>query len=171
MLEKLYNQYRKGNKPRFASRFYNWIGRTFIGTPAELGLENLRPDHEAQFYMVKTDRLPPEDKTQAEAWSKAAIQPNIKRVSMLSEVGRGAFYVAVVLVIALCAGAWGLGLSKKGVEKFTSSDTQGEEASQPQQSKTTVEDCNKVALMIQNGEVSKDSMPPAFIKRCNELTN
>lgn len=171
MLEKLYYQYRSGKKPRFASRLYNWLGRTFIGTPEELGAKNLRPDHDAHFHLVKVDRLAPEDKEDFEVWSKSAVQPNIMRTSMLPEVARGTFYCAVALVCAMCVIVWFFNLGAAGVNKLTngSSDTGDQETSGPAP-RMTLEKCNDLAQLLQSGEVSRDMVPMATVKACQQLT-
>lgn len=57
ILDKLFLQYKKNNKPWFGSLWMNLHGRFLIGDPKKLGLDNFNPDLLKTYYYDKVDRF------------------------------------------------------------------------------------------------------------------
>ena len=174
LLEKLYTQFQKGDKPLFGSRFYNFLGRTFIGRPQDVGLTDLRPDLEQQFYFIPTDRKPPDSKAAFEAWSKASRQPNLKRVSLHPQVARGTYFVVVIGVLLLGTATGFVYLGKVGMTKagaalhlpFSASPT-AQDASAS--ASVDLAMCNDLNRQLIAGTLSRGQIEQATLQRCTEL--
>lgn len=169
LLDKLYTQFQKGDRLLFGSRLLNALGRTFIGTPKDLGIEIERADLEQSFYLIPTDRKPPEGKSDFEKWSKSAREPNLKRHVFHPQVARGTFYAVVIVVLALGTATGLVHTAKKGVAKAGSAVSASFSESSDTGASTDLARCQQLDAQIGSGAVAMDSIPQAILERCVEV--
>lgn len=169
LLDKLYTQFQKGDRLLFGSRLLNALGRTFIGSPKDLGIEIARSDLEQSFYFIPTDRKPPESRADFDHWSKSAREPNLKRHALHPHVARGTFYAVVIVVLAMGTATGLVHTAKKGVAKAGSAVSGAFSENSATGAAIDLAMCNDLVVQLRSGAVSKDAIPQATVERCDEL--
>lgn len=169
LLDKLYTQFQKGDRLLFGSRLLNALGRTFIGSPKDLGIEIARADLEQGFYLIPIDRKPPESRADFDHWSKSAREPNLKRHALHPHVARGTFYAVVIVVLAMGTATGLVHTAKKGVAKAGSAVSGAFSESSDTGASNDLAKCQQLDAQIRSGAVAMDTIPRATLERCVEL--
>lgn len=100
----MFEMFKTKDDPTLGSKFYKWIGETFIGKPEDLGLGSLPDGLIRTFYFNPADRgnlERPDD--ELEKIEPDIIKANTYRIAALPWVNAGATISIVLFCLTLCA--------------------------------------------------------------------
>lgn len=179
IFNKLFMQYQKGKRATFGSKWMDWHGRFFLGTPADNGLGDTREDLQHTYYFIAPDRIPPtNDKVAMKQWSTESILYAQFRDTNAREVSRGTAYVGLSLVLVLVflgatvrligdgknklKEAWQTRNTSGQVEDNSEANVQGMSADQAQ--------CLALLKKVELNQVVVMESEKPIIERCKQLT-
>lgn len=172
-LDKLFLQYQKGKKTTFGSRWMDWHGRFFLGSPADNGLGNTRDDLQHSAYFIAPDRIPPtNDPVAMKGWKKEGILYAQYRCTTEKGVSRGAFYVGLPIVLALVflGGSLraGIGGVNKAKEWWQTKDPIAQSSSGASESKEVAQ-CRALMDQVNKNQIPLTPSVDNEIDRCTQI--
>lgn len=179
IFNKLFMQYQEGKRATFGSKWMDWHGRFFLGTPADIGLGETREDLQHTYYYIAPDRIPPtNDKVAMKQWSTESILYAQFRDANAREVSRGSAYVGLALVLILVfVGAsiritgTGMNKMKEAWETRSTSDQQVGSSDTPDKGfNPDREKCFALLKKVELNQVVVLETEKPIIARCKQLT-